>query len=165
MYGTRFDSKHHILVQLAWLYSVCNTDLLLHLWGPLGAPKGPSYDVLGVFRGVKGGLLDLYRARFAPLEVLYSIRFGTKHYIMIQLAKVYWVGITDPFLDLWAPLGAPKGPFMSKQVVLRLQIVPKLTFWPLKRSSDGPKQSNLVQNAPHGRSPQVKCILDSINGI
>ena len=33
---------------------------------------------------------------------------------MVQLAKVYWVGITDPFMDLWAPLGAPKGPFMSK---------------------------------------------------
>ena len=138
---------------------------MLHLWGPLGAPKGPSYDVLGVFRGVKGGLLDLYRARSALLEVLYSIRFSTKHYIMIQLAKVYWVGITDPFLDLWTPLGAAKELFMSKQVVLRLQIVPKLTFWPLKRSSDGPKQSNLAQNAPHGRSPQVKCILDSINGI
>ena len=59
LYGTRFDSKHHILVQLAWLYSVCNTDLLLDLWGPLGAPKRPLYDVLGTFRGVKGGLLDL----------------------------------------------------------------------------------------------------------
>ena len=54
--------------------------------------------------------------------------FGTKHNIMIQLAKVYWVGITDPFLDLWVPLGAPKGSLMSKQVVLRPQIVPKLAF-------------------------------------
>ena len=35
----------------------------------------------GVFWGVsglvKGGLLDPYKARFAPLEVLYGTRFGS----------------------------------------------------------------------------------------
>ena len=73
------------------------------------------------------------------LEVLYSTRLGTKHYVMDQVAKVYWVGITDLFMDLWAPLGAPKGPFMSKSSRLEAQIVLNLAFWPLERSSDGPK--------------------------
>ena len=57
----------------------------------------------GGSRGVKGGLFDPYMALFAPLEVFYSTRFGTKHYIMVQLAKVYWVSITDSFLDLSGP--------------------------------------------------------------
>ena len=29
---------------------------------------------------------------------MYGIRFGSKHYIMVKLANVYWVGINDPFL-------------------------------------------------------------------
>ena len=57
-------------------------------------------------RGVKRGLLNPYRTHFAPLEVLYSTKFGSKHHIMVQLAKVYDVGIIDPFLDLWGP---PRG--------------------------------------------------------
>ena len=49
---------------------------------------------------VKGSLLDPYSALFAPLEVLYGTRFGSKHHIMAQLANMYRVGITDPYLDL-----------------------------------------------------------------
>ena len=52
---------------------------------------------LGGLRGVSGGLLDPYGALFAPLDVLYGTRFGSKHHIMIQLAHVYNVGNTGPF--------------------------------------------------------------------
>ena len=45
--------------------------------------------VQGGFGGIWGGLFYPYRAHFAPLEVLYSTRFGSKHYIMVQLANVY----------------------------------------------------------------------------
>ena len=57
----------------------------------------------GVLRGfglVLGGLLDPYRALFTPLEVLYGTRFGSQHHMMVQLAHVNRVGITDPFPDL-----------------------------------------------------------------
>ena len=54
-------------------------------------------------KGVKGGLLDPYKAPFASLEVLCGTIFGSKHYIMVQLANVRKVGITDPFPDLWSP--------------------------------------------------------------
>ena len=66
-----------------------------------------SGGVWGVWRGLggsRGGLLYPYRAYFAPLEVEYSTRFGSKHYIMVQLANVFWVSITDPFLVYWGPL-------------------------------------------------------------
>ena len=49
---------------------------------------------------VKGGLLDPYRTLFAPLEVLYGTRFGSKHHIMVQLSNVYRGGTTGPFSDL-----------------------------------------------------------------
>ena len=63
----------------------------------------------GGSRWVKGGLLDPYRALFAPLEVLYGTRFGSKHHMMVQLAHVNRVGITDPFPDLWShPRGSQK---------------------------------------------------------
>ena len=55
---------------------------------------------------VKGGLLDPYRALFAPLEVLYGTRFGSKHHMMVQLTHVNRISITDPFSDLWSP---PRG--------------------------------------------------------
>ena len=55
--------------------------------------------------GSRGGLLYPYRALFAPLEVEYGKRFGSKHYIMVQLENLYWVGITDPFLAYWGPFG------------------------------------------------------------
>ena len=41
---------------------------------------GGFAGVWGCFGGsgwVKGGLLDPYKARFAPLEVLYGTRFGS----------------------------------------------------------------------------------------
>ena len=64
---------------------------------------GGFEGVWGCFGGsgwVKGGLLDLYRALFAPLEVLYGTRFGSKHHMMVQLAHVNSVGITDHFPEL-----------------------------------------------------------------
>ena len=57
---------------------------------------------------VKGGLLDPYSALFAPLEVLYGTRFGSKHHIMAQMANMYRVGITDPYLYLWGPSGGSR---------------------------------------------------------
>ena len=66
---------------------------------------------------------------FAPLEALYSTKFGSKHHIMVQLANVYNAGINDPFLDLWGPLWKlSKGHFLSKQAILRLKIVLNLAF-------------------------------------
>ena len=59
--------------------------------------------VLGGSGWVKGGLLDPYRTLFAPLEVLYGTRFGSKHHMMVQLAHVNRVGTTDPFPDLQSP--------------------------------------------------------------
>ena len=62
---------------------------------------------LGVFwgsRGVKGCLLDPYRTLFAPPEVLYGTRFGSKHHLLVQLAHLCRVGITDLFSN---PLGFP----------------------------------------------------------
>ena len=59
---------------------------------------------LGGFRGVKGGQMGVcltpHRELFAPLEVLYGTRFGSKHHMMVQLAHVNRVGITDPYPDL-----------------------------------------------------------------
>ena len=66
---------------------------------------------LGGSRGVKRGLLDPQRALFSLLEVLYGTKFGSIHHIMATMANVYKVCITDPFLDPWPSLGAPKGPF------------------------------------------------------
>ena len=69
----------------------------------LGRFGGGFEGAWGCFGGsgwVKGGLLDPYRALFAPLEVLYGTRFGSKHHMMVQLARVIRVGITDPFLIL-----------------------------------------------------------------
>ena len=55
------------------------------------------WGVLVRSRGVKGFLLDPFRTRFAPLEVLWGTGFGSKHHIMVQLVNVYRVGITDSF--------------------------------------------------------------------
>ena len=52
-----------------------------------------------MFWGVKGGLLDPYRMLFAPLEVLYGTKFGSNYHMMVHLAHVNRVGITDPFPD------------------------------------------------------------------
>ena len=83
--------------------------------------------------GIKRGVLDPYRAHFAPLEILYRTKFGSKHHIIVQLANVDKVDITDLFLELSGHLqGPPKDDFMAKQAILRPQIVPKLPFWTLK---------------------------------
>ena len=47
-------------------------------WGDLGGSQGS-----------RGGLLYPYTALFAPLEVLYGTRFGSKHHIMVQLYKFF----------------------------------------------------------------------------
>ena len=57
------------------------------------------WRILGLFGGVSG--VYPYTALFAPLEVLYGTRFGSKHHIMVQLDKLFWPSITDPVLDLW----------------------------------------------------------------
>ena len=57
---------------------------------------------------VKRGLLDPYRALFSPLKVLYDNKFGSKHHIMVQMANVYKIDITDPFWDLWSLPGGPQ---------------------------------------------------------
>ena len=68
--------------------------------------------VWGVQGGVKRGLLYPQRALLSPLEVLYGTKFGSKHYIMDQMANVYKVCITlTHFGTFEPPLGAPKGPF------------------------------------------------------
>ena len=66
------------------------------------------WGCFGQSRGVKGGLLDPYRKLVAPPEVLYCTRFGSKHHIMVQLAYVNRVGITDPLSDLWSPPWGPQ---------------------------------------------------------
>ena len=58
-----------------------------------------AWACFGGSRWVKGGLLDPYRALFAPLEVLYGTKFGSNHHIMVQ------VSLTQ-FRTFGAPLGA-----------------------------------------------------------
>ena len=50
---------------------------------------GEFKGVLGGSGGFWGGLFYPKRARFAPLEVFYYTRFGSKHNILVQLANVY----------------------------------------------------------------------------
>ena len=63
---------------------------------------------MGAKGEVKRGLLDPYRALFSPLKVLYDTKFGSKHHIMVQIANVYKIDITDPFWDLWSLPGGPQ---------------------------------------------------------
>ena len=65
------------------------------LWG-FGRGHGGFWGVYGI----QGGLLYPYLTLFAPLEVLYGTRFGSKHHIMVQLSNVYRGGTTGPFSDL-----------------------------------------------------------------
>ena len=111
------------------------------LWDNLRYQRG-SLRGLGVFGEVWGGwgvlgwrrggqewsVLPL-KDTFCPSLSLLQDKFGSKHHIMVQLANIYKVGITDPFLDLSGP---PKGNFIAKQAILRPQIVPNLAFLPLK---------------------------------
>ena len=55
-------------------------------FGGVWGVQGGSVGGLG---GSRRGLLYPCMALFALLEVLYGTRFGSKHYIMVQLANVY----------------------------------------------------------------------------
>ena len=56
-------------------------------WGVMGV-QGGSERVWGGLGGSRRGLLYPCMALFARLEVMYGTRFGSKHYIMVQLANV-----------------------------------------------------------------------------
>ena len=85
--------------------------------------------VLGGFGGVLRGLGGLRGVCltpkwhfFSPLEVLYGTRFGSKHHMMVPLAQVSKVGITDPFPDLWSPpRGSQKANISANTALLRPQ--------------------------------------------
>merc|ERR1711974_435551 len=64
LYGTRFSSKHHILVQLAYVNRVALLTHFRTLGAPLGVPKAPLYEQIMPFcqsfeaqNGPKSGLL------------------------------------------------------------------------------------------------------------
>ena len=63
---------------------------------------------LGGLGGLQGGLFYLDGALFAPLEVLYSTKIGSKYHIMVQLAKPHRVRIVDPILELLDPSKDPR---------------------------------------------------------
>ena len=70
------------------------------------------WRILGLFGGVSG--VYPYTALFAPLEVLYGTRFGSKHHIMVQLDKFSDQASLTQFWTFGAPLGAPKRPFYEQ---------------------------------------------------
>ena len=87
--------------------------------------KGVFGGVGGVLRGL-GGLRGVCLTPkwhlFFPLEVLYGTRFGSKHHMMVPLAQVSKVGITDPFPDLWSPpRGSQKANISANTALLRPQ--------------------------------------------
>ena len=90
--------------------------------------------IFGGSGGLLGGLIYPDGALFAPLEVFYITKIGSKYYKMVQLAKLHWVRITDQIWEIWTPLGALKGHFVSKSRPFGTQIVQNLAFRPLKRS-------------------------------
>ena len=51
--------------------------------------SGRVWGVQGGSGGSRGGLIYPCQALFAPLELLHGTRFGSKHFIMVQLANVY----------------------------------------------------------------------------
>ena len=51
--------------------------------------SGRVLGVQGGSGGSRGGLIYPCKALFAPLELLHGTRFGSKHFIMVQLANVY----------------------------------------------------------------------------
>ena len=63
---------------------------------------------MGGLGEVKRVLLDPYRALLSPLKVVYDTKFGPKHHMMVQMANVYKIDITDRFLDLWSLPGGPQ---------------------------------------------------------
>ena len=68
----------------------------------LGVVK--SYKITWTLGGPGGSAWPLY-GYFAPLEVFYGTRFGSKLLILVQLAYIYREGISGPYVDLWGPLG------------------------------------------------------------
>ena len=71
----------------------------------VGRVHGGFVGFLGAqrsFGGVQRGLLFSQKANFAPLEVLYGTRFGSKYYIIVKLALLahFWL--------IRALLGTPK---------------------------------------------------------
>ena len=87
-------------------------------------------------------MLDPYRALFSPLKVLYDTKFGPKHHMMVQMANVYKIDITDPFLDLWSLPGGPQRAINMSEI-----------------------GSDLVHNTPSGWPPQVERILYPIHAF
>ena len=63
---------------------------------------GAQRSFWGGSGGVQRGLLFSQKANFAPLEVLYGTRFGSKYYIIVKLALLahFWL--------IRALLGTPK---------------------------------------------------------
>ena len=59
--------------------------------------------ILGGSRGLLEGLIYPDGAIFAPLEVFYMTKIGSKFHKMVQLAKLHWVRITDPIWDILDP--------------------------------------------------------------
>ena len=58
------------------------------------------------------------------------------------------------------PKSSQKAIRWENNALLRPQIVLNLAFWPMEEAPDGPNLLDLVQNAPSGWSPQVKCNFD-----
>ena len=82
--------------------------------------------------------------RLAPPEVFYGTRFGPKHQIMVQLAKIHCVGITDPFLELRSPSwGSEKVLSWANQVLLGPSKVSKFHFY-------SPKMDSICVDHPDG---------------
>ena len=75
---------------------------------------GGFKGIFGGSGGLLGGLIYPDGAIFAPLEVFYMTKIGSKFHKMVQLAKLHWVRITDPIWDIWTPLGAFKRPFFEQ---------------------------------------------------
>ena len=97
-------------------------------WVGLGGSRG----VWGVQRG---STLSLW-GTFCPSGSVYGTRFGSKHYIIVKLAYVYWVGITDPFL---AHCGPFRGSQMSKTNPYRAPNCPKISLLAPKKVIRWPK--------------------------
>ena len=88
-------------------------------------------------------------ALFFPLEVLYGTRFGSKHHMMVPLAQVSKVGITDPFPDLWSPpQGLPKGQYISKYSPFEAPISPVFGLLALEKVIRWPQVTRFSQECP-----------------
>ena len=111
---------------------------------------------LGGLKGAKRGLLDPLRALFAPLEVLYGTKFSSNHLIMVQLANVNKVSITDPVSDIRGP---SCGHFMSKTSRFEAPNSPESGILAAKMFIRWPKFGQIWSRIP------VWSILDQILSI